>query len=626
MLKLLRAAYPDPWALSAFLVPLALYLATLAPSVTFYDSGEFMTATWYLGSAHSPGYPLFLLYLKPFTWLPLGSVAFRINLGTAVSAALACLGCYHLTVALLAGRSFCGNEAFSAFAVRMAGLSGALLLAASPRLWLQTNHDKPYPLLTFIAAVMFLLLLQWREHLRAGSEQPAWWYAAAFLVGLATGAHQTVVLLVPGMLLFILMTAPAAIRQVREMLLAAACLLAGGSVQLYLPLRAAAGALQSWGDTSNLSNFLWHILRKGYPEEPHSRDITLLLKQLGAFDIPHEFGWVGLGLLGVGIWSCRRTERAFLTAFLVSLACFWLVIAGHFNPRPESIFLTEEFYTPLYLLSAVMVALGLFELAAAGVRRATPPQSYDYRHYLLVPLFFLLLPLFQVGLHASSQDQHDNYLAHDYAANTLRTLPENGVLFTWGDSGAFPLWYLHGVERMREDLDLPHIPHLTFAWHRRELPRLKPYFNAGPTPGAPAETVFRSLAVNLANERPVLIDFSSRYSLEWPGVQPAQQGIVFGLTTGDLVAALEEPQIWQHYVLQRLIPKRWRPDEDSRKALIIHAYCLMQSAEDLARRGHVRDASRLLGQAEAIMPAWRENLRELAARYGITDRKGERPQ
>jgi len=226
-------------------------------------------------------------------------------------------------------------------------------------------------------------------------------------------------------------------------------------------------------------------------------------------------------------------------------------------------------------------------------------------------------------LHFSEQDQHDNYLAHDYAMNTLRTLPEEGVLFTWGDSGAFPLWYLHGVERMREDLDLPHIPHLTFAWHRRELPRLKPFLDAGPTPGAPAETVFRSLAVNLANERPVLVDFSSRYSLDWPGAQPVQQGIVFGLSSSDLVVALEEPAIWDYYILHRLHPKRWQPDQDSYKALIIHAYCLMQSAEDLARRGHVSEAADLLRRAGLIMPTWQDNLQQLAARYGIRE-KGNR--
>lgn len=611
----------DPWSLAAFILPLALYLLTLAPSVTFYDSGEFITATWYLGSAHSPGYPLYLLFLKPFTWLPLGSIAFRVNLGTAVSASLACLGCYHLTRALLNGWQFCADAPFSAFAVRTAALSGSLVLATSPRLWLQTNHDKPYPLLAFMTAVIFLFLLRWREKQRAGEEQPSWWYAAAFLAGLATGVHQTVVLVLPGMLLFILMTAPGTIRQVREWLLAAACMLAGGAIQLYLPLRAAAGSGQNWGDASSLSRFLWHLLRRGYPEEPHSRDLALWLKQLGAFDVPHEFGLVGLLLLLAGLWACLKSEKTFLAVFLVSLASFWLVIAGHFNPQPESIFLTEEFYTPLYLLSAVMIALGLFHLAAMGAVHAELPESYTIRHRLLVLLLFMLLPCSQLFIHYSSQDQHDNYLAHDYALNTLRSLPENGVLFTWGDSGAFPLWYLHDVERMREDLDLPHIPHLTFAWHWRELPRLKPFLDAGPGPGKPAESIFRALVVNLSHERPVLVDFSSRYSLSWPTRQPVQQGIVSGIAIHDLMASLDEPAIWEYYILHRLNPKRWQPDQDSQKALIIHAYSLMQSAEDLARRGRTTEARHLLRRAQMIMPSWRDNLQQLRERYGLKEKE-----
>lgn len=620
-MKLSIKEFLDPWSIAAFILPFALYMLTLAPSVTFYDSGEFITATWYMGSAHSPGYPLYLLFLKPFTWLPLGNIAFRVNLGTAVSGALACLGCYHLTYALLRNRPFCEDAAFSAFAIRTAALSGSLVLATSPRLWLQTNHDKPYPLLAFMTAVIFLFLLKWRDHSRAGEEQPSWWYAAAFLVGLATGAHQTVVLLLPGILIFILMTAPGSIRLVREWLLASACMLAGGVIQLYLPLRAAAGSGQNWGDSSALSRFLWHLLRRGYPEEPHSRDLALWLKQLGAFDIPHEFGLVGLVLLLAGIWACMKTEKAFLTVFLVSVVSFWLVIAGYFNPQAESIFLTEEFYTPLYLLSAVMVSLGLFWLAAMGATHAELPEVYTIRHRLLLLLLFILLPCSQLFIHFSAQDQHDNYLAHDYALNTLRSLPENGVLFTWGDSGAFPLWYLRDVERMREDLDLPHIPHLTFAWHRRELPRLKPFLDAGPSPGKPAESVFRALAINLSNERPVLVDFSSRYSLNWADRQPVQQGIVSGIEVYDLVAALEEPVIWDYYILHRLHPKRWQPDQDSQKALVIHAYSLMQSAEDLARRGRMSEARNLLRRAQMIMPAWRESLQQLKDRYGLKERE-----
>jgi hypothetical protein len=94
--------------LAAFLLPLALHLATLAPSVTFYDSGEFITATQLLGSAHSPGYPLFLLFAKPFTWLPFGSIAFRVNLATACSAALAFSALFLLVRQLLWDRPCSG--------------------------------------------------------------------------------------------------------------------------------------------------------------------------------------------------------------------------------------------------------------------------------------------------------------------------------------------------------------------------------------------------------------------------------------------------------------------------------------------------------------------------------------
>lgn len=89
------------FAILSFAIPLSIYLATLAPSVTFFDSGEFITATACLGSPHSPGYPFFINYAKPFTYLPFGNVAFKVNIATAISGALASFGVYMLTRYLL---------------------------------------------------------------------------------------------------------------------------------------------------------------------------------------------------------------------------------------------------------------------------------------------------------------------------------------------------------------------------------------------------------------------------------------------------------------------------------------------------------------------------------------------
>src|SRR5689334_20638264 len=73
-------------ALTAFI----LYLRTLAPSVLVGDSGEFQFTGAILGVPHPTGYPLYTLLNKLFSFLPVGDVAYRVNLGSAVYAALAC--------------------------------------------------------------------------------------------------------------------------------------------------------------------------------------------------------------------------------------------------------------------------------------------------------------------------------------------------------------------------------------------------------------------------------------------------------------------------------------------------------------------------------------------------------
>jgi hypothetical protein len=72
-----------------FAAALAVYLATLAPTVTFVDGGELIVAAGYLGVAHPPGTPLYLMLAHLFTLLPVGNVAWRVNFASALFAALA---------------------------------------------------------------------------------------------------------------------------------------------------------------------------------------------------------------------------------------------------------------------------------------------------------------------------------------------------------------------------------------------------------------------------------------------------------------------------------------------------------------------------------------------------------
>jgi len=611
----------DPFAILAFGIPLFIYLLTLAPSVTFFDSGEFITATASLGSAHSPGYPLFVNYAKPFTYLPFGSIAFRVNIATAVSAALACYGVYLLTVHLLRDEASPWQGRLRELPLRLSALSAALTFACTARLWLQSNHDKPYPLLAFICAVVFYLMLLWRESYLAGEERPSYVYLGAFLCGLGTGAHQIMVLMIPAYAYLLWSVDRRVIFRVKEFIIAFAFGILGFAIHLHLIVRALQKPLLNWGDSKNLTQFLWNLLRKGYPVEKPERDLGLLWAQMNAFNVPYEFTLAGLLLLIIGLAAFAVKKRDLVLAYLIGLFSFLLVIAGYFNTPFELIFLTEEFFTPLYMLSAVFVGAGLFTVLREVASRlpAGLAESRPLGLGLLALLF--VLPASVCAMNYRENDQHENYIAFDYAANTLRSLPQGAVMFTWGDSGAFPLWYLQGVERMREDLDLPHTPHLVFAWYLDTFPWM---FKNSRLRGLPTDQLFPENTLALAvmeqyPRRPVFVDFSTRYSVPFQDYVLHQRGICYRLDRPDRPVSPPDADIWQLYALRGVTgdSDMFFRDLDTGKAILIYASARMEAGETLLRLGLTPAGVRELELAGRISPELKPQITQTLGSYGL---------
>lgn len=608
----------DPWGILAILIPFSVYLMTLAPSVTFFDSGEFITAIYSLGSSHSPGYPTFINYAKPFTYLPFGNTAFRVNIATAFSSALACYAVYLLVSRFLDGEEPADDAAFSSSCRKMAALSAALIFAFSARLWLQSNHDKPYPLVSFLAAMVFYLLLLWRDRYRQGEERPAYVYLGAFLCGLAFGAHQTIVLLLPAYAFLILSMDWRLIGRIREIIIAIAFALLGFSIHLHLPIRAARDPLLNWGDPDTFTQFIWHLLRKGYPVEKPDRGAALLWAQIKAFNIPHEFTYVGFLVLAIGLIAFFRKRRDEMLAYFAGIVSFFLVIVGFFNTPEEFIFLTEEFFTPLYLLSAVFMGLGLFHILRKGVAGLPAKHLRTFPVRALAGFVLLSLPATVCALHYVENDQHENYIAYDYAANTLRSLPPGGVLYTWGDSGAFPLWYLQGVERMREDLDLLHTPHLVFKWYLDAFPEL---FRGSVLRNVPYEmqspdTVLRLSISEMMERRPVFVDFSTRYSVPLDPYGIIQHGICYQVTRGVTSPQSPDLSVWNLYTIRGVSGDMFFRDLDTEKAILIYANSRMESGETLLSLGRTDEALEELRIAEKTAPPLHSQITRILRNYG----------
>ena len=69
------------YAVGVFIVSLLVYWMTVQPSVSFWDCGEFIAASYYMQVPHPPGTPFFLILGNIFAKIPFfENIGFKVNL------------------------------------------------------------------------------------------------------------------------------------------------------------------------------------------------------------------------------------------------------------------------------------------------------------------------------------------------------------------------------------------------------------------------------------------------------------------------------------------------------------------------------------------------------------------
>jgi hypothetical protein len=141
----------------AGLVVFLLYLATLAPTTSMWDTSEYIAAAYVLGIPHPPGNPFFVLIGRVFAILPIASsVAMRINVLAAVSSAISAGFWFLVTERVLV--SWLPRR----WQRIVGGALTAILGAASFTVWNQSVvNEKVYTVSLLGVAIICWLTVRW---------------------------------------------------------------------------------------------------------------------------------------------------------------------------------------------------------------------------------------------------------------------------------------------------------------------------------------------------------------------------------------------------------------------------------------------------------------------------------
>ncbi|MCA9933321.1 MAG: DUF2723 domain-containing protein [Ardenticatenaceae bacterium] len=429
-----------------------IYLLTLGRTVGRADTFEFQVVAAQLGIAHPTGYPLYLLLGKLWTAvIPIGSVAWRLNVGTAVYALLAATFIYYAGARLVKRP--------------LPALLAALALGVTPTFWSQAVEAEVYTLHALIISAALWLMVglgDWRLEIRD-------WrlVGLTFLLGLGLTNHLTTLFLFPSTAIILLIIVyhnrqKSLISNLQSLLKLALAFLIPLSLYAYLPLRwqALNGEPMGWRrfvDWVMGGRFQGALQWGAWLHDPARYEIVGRL-------FLDNWGGINLALTAVGlIYLIMRQRRAALLLFVTWLG-FTFYALNYYVPD------LNVFLTGAHVVMALWWAAGA---AAIYDLRITiddwQPIAHrlpitDYR--LLITLLFLPILLLAIATWPQVDRSGVDGLVQWGTAVLNLPLAENSAILADSEKIA-PLYYLQQAEGLRPDLDIMVLP--DEAAYRAEL-------------------------------------------------------------------------------------------------------------------------------------------------------------
>ncbi len=426
--------------LAAASIAFVLARQTLQPGLAFWDTAEFQAVPPLLGTLHPTGFPAYVLlgWTASAVLAPFGESAFRMNLFGALCVAGA-IGLTAVLVRQLTGRTFLA-------------VAAALVLFMAPITWRIASTADAHSLHLFLLALLFVVLVGWaRRSIGSNGTGPAsdrWLVAAAAVYAVALGNHRLMLLLAPGIVLFVVAIQPDVQRRpalVRRCFAVFVALLA--LQYLELPLRA--GPFRAplvYGRPETPDGFLYVVLGQQFlgslvnPFADHGRTlgglVDLTVNQLGPLAVLVPVGFV--------VAAVRRWPYVLLTGPTLLLTCLFAMTYANAG--------IERYYLGPLLIAVTWLGGPLAAAAAPGADRRPAGGSLARLALEVAVAAAITLPAVQtIDRTRRAVDLSQAFEARAWVDDVLARLEPDAVVISWW-SYSTPLWYARDVEGRRQDV------------------------------------------------------------------------------------------------------------------------------------------------------------------------------
>lgn len=466
------------------------------------DSGELVAVGATLGVAHPPGYPLYTLLAKLFTFLPWGEEAHRVNLLSAVCGAGA-VGLLCRAVRRLTGDGWCG-------------VAAAGLVTFSPLVWPYAVTAEVFPLNNLMIAALLLVLVEVDR--APDGAVPRGLCAFALVSGLALSNHHTSVFVIAPFGGYLLWRARTLL-DARLLALIAGAALLGLTPYLYLPWAAARHPAVLFGDPSTWDGFWAHLLRREYGTFRLASEETGAAGDWG----PRVFHVVAvlarstflvapiLALAAIPGALRLRSSRDRLAGLVAGTLAFYVaVFAALANVRWDDLLhrtVQDRFWQQAVVLAAALAGIGLAEVRA---RVGTAGR-------VLAPAIALGTAAAMAVAHFGVANHRGRVFFRSYGLAILDALPPRTILLVTSDEAMGAVRYLQAVEGRRPDVRLLPTGQVARPWFRPQAARLGVALPDGEafTARAFLDANVPQAPVFVVNRVPWLASLEEAYSL-WP--------------------------------------------------------------------------------------------------------------